>query len=83
MKFIVLFLMAISLLFASVDINNADAKSLTELNGVGPKKSEAIVKYRDANGCFLSIDSLKKVKGIGPKTVAKNRDDIILGKCRE
>ncbi len=33
------------------------------------------------NGCFKSIDELAKVKGIGKKTVEKNRDNLTLGQC--
>jgi competence protein ComEA len=61
---------------ASVNINQADAKLLATLNGVGPQKAAAIVAYRDANGPFHSIDDLAKVKGIGAATVDKNRDKI-------
>ena len=76
-------MMLVGVLFASVDINSADANSLTELKGVGPKKSKSIVAYRDANGCFSSIDALKNVKGIGPKTIEKNRDNMVLGECKK
>jgi competence protein ComEA len=61
---------------ASVNINQADAKLLATLDGVGPQKAAAIVAYRDANGPFHSIDDLAKVKGIGAATVDKNRDKI-------
>jgi competence protein ComEA len=83
MKIIFFLFFIISSVLAIVDINNADAKSFTELKGVGVKKSEEIVEYRDENGCFSSIDSLKKVKGIGPKTVEKNRQMMVLGKCNK
>ncbi|MGA8278876.1 MAG: helix-hairpin-helix domain-containing protein [Rhodanobacteraceae bacterium] len=63
-----------------VDINSADAKSLAEgMQGIGLNKAEAIVAYRNAHGPFKSADELAKVKGIGPKTIAKNRDSIMVG----
>ena len=65
-------------LFA-VNINTADAKSLAdELNGIGAKKAQAIVDYRTEHGDFKTIESLTEVKGIGLKTVEKNRDAIEL-----
>lgn len=61
---------------ATVDINQADAKLLATLDGIGPQKAATIVAYREANGPFRSIDDLAKVKGIGAATVAKNRDKM-------
>jgi len=61
---------------AAVNINQADAKLLATLDGVGPQKAAAIVAYRDANGPFRSVDDLAKVKGIGAATVDKNRSMI-------
>ena len=54
-----------------IDINKADADLLTSLPGVGPKKAADIVKYRDLNGDFGSVEELVNVKGIGKKMVAK------------
>ncbi|MDM8568497.1 helix-hairpin-helix domain-containing protein [Thiotrichales bacterium HSG1] len=59
-----------------IDINTADAVTLEKLWGVGPQKSAAIVEFRDENGMFESIDDLKKVKGIGQKTIDENQDKI-------
>ena len=66
-------------LLAAVNINTADADSLqSELKGVGSQKAEAIIAYREANGSFKSADELANVKGIGLKTVEKNRENILL-----
>ena len=63
-----------------VDINSADAKTLSEgLNGIGISKAEAIVAYRAENGPFASVDDLTQVKGIGEKTVERNRDNMVAG----
>ena len=68
----------------AVNINTADAASLAKnLNGVGLKKAEAIVAYRKKNGSFKTAKDLSKVKGIGNKTVAKNKDYILVGKTRQ
>jgi competence protein ComEA len=82
-KLFILLIMLVGALFASVDMNNADAKAFTALKGVGPKKAEAIILYRKSNGCFSNIDELVKVKGIGKKTLQKNRADLVLGKCKK
>jgi competence protein ComEA len=63
-----------------VNVNTADAATIAEaLNGVGEAKAEAIVAYRQANGPFKSPEQLAEVKGIGLKTVEKNRDLIEVG----
>lgn len=81
MKFILSILLFVSFMFASVDINKANLKELKTLNGVGTKKAEKIVAFRKENGCFKSIDDLMKVKGIGPKTIEKNRKNLMFSEC--
>lgn len=64
----------------SVDINRADAEAIADvLHGVGPTKAARIVEYRERNGFFTSVDELTNVKGIGEKTLERNRDQIRLG----
>ncbi len=64
---------------AGVNINSATAAALAEmLVGVGEKKAEAIVTYREANGPFGSKEELMNVKGIGTVTLEKNRKKISL-----
>lgn len=66
---------------APVDVNSADANTLAEaLNGVGPKIAAAIVSYRKEHGPYKSVDDLLKVKGIGPKILERNKNDILLNK---
>jgi len=65
-------------LFA-VNVNTADAAAIAEeLNGIGVKKAQAIIDYRNQHGDFKTIEALTEVKGIGLKTVEKNRDLIEL-----
>ena len=67
----------------SVNINTADAATIDRvLLNVGPAKAQAIVDYRKANGAFRSPEQLALVKGIGLKTVEKNRDRIVVGGAR-
>lgn len=64
---------------APVNINSASAQEIADaLNGVGEKKAAAIVTYREQNGRFESVEDLTKVRGIGEKTVQRNRSDILL-----
>lgn len=61
---------------AAVNVNTATVEELQKLNGIGVKKAEAIVAYREAHGAFTSAEDLLKVKGIGEGILAKIRDDI-------
>lgn len=62
-----------------VNINTADAKALaTTLKGVGEKKAQAIVDYREQFGAFKAVEELAEVKGIGMATVEDNRRVISL-----
>lgn len=56
-----------------INLNKADLQTLAQLNGVGEKKAEAIIAYREAKGGFKSVDELLSVKGIGEKLLEKNR----------
>jgi len=60
-----------------IDINKADAPTIAkELQGIGLTRAQAIVEYRSKNGAFKSADDLRKVKGIGAKTLELNRANI-------
>ena len=60
-----------------VNINTADVQTLTtELKGVGEKKAQAIIDYRDEHGPFKSATDLTAVKGIGNKLLEDNVDKI-------
>lgn len=61
---------------ANVNINTADAKTLLELKGIGLKRAQTIISYREKNGPFKSVEDLTRVKGIGKKTVEQNHNKI-------
>ena len=62
-----------------VNINKASAEELAaSLKGVGIKKAQAIVSWRDTHGKFKSIEQLAEVKGIGAATVEKNQSKMRL-----
>lgn len=64
-------------LLSMININQADAKTLATLKGIGKIKAEAIVKYREENGSFTSLGDLTKIKGIGSKVLADNESKLI------
>ncbi len=67
-----------SVFAAQVNVNKADAATLSaELVGVGEKKAEAIVAYRETNGPFKSAEDLMNVKGIAEATLKKNAGNIV------
>lgn len=62
-----------------ININTANAEQLAAaLNGIGQKKAEAIVQFREQNGPFKSVEELGQVKGIGEATLAKNKAIIVI-----
>jgi competence protein ComEA len=65
-------------LAGTVNINTADVKTLAkELDGIGAERAKAIIAYREKNGPFKSADDLKKVQGVGPAIVERNRAKIV------
>ena len=61
-----------------INLNTASADELAALKGIGEKKAQAIVDYREKQGKFTSVDQLAEVSGIGPATLDANRDMIIV-----
>ncbi|MBQ6248955.1 MAG: helix-hairpin-helix domain-containing protein [Oscillospiraceae bacterium] len=59
-----------------IDINDADADTLTLLPGIGPVLGQRIVDYRQAHGPFTAPEQLLQVQGIGQKTLEGLRDYI-------
>jgi competence protein ComEA len=64
---------------ARVSINNGSAEELAQaMNGVGLKKAQAIVSYREDYGPFKTVDDLKQVPGMGSSLVERNLSHLTL-----
>lgn len=59
-----------------VDINTAGVEELSTLPGIGEGLAGRIVRYREANGAFESVEALTEVSGIGEKKLEELRDYI-------
>lgn len=60
---------------AAVEVNDADLAQLETIPGLGPVHAKAIIEERKKNGPFKdAADLASRVKGIGPKSVARLQD---------
>lgn len=59
-----------------INLNTADKSKLQELTGIGDKKADQIIAYRQAHGQFKNIEELKEVPGFGDKTFANLKASI-------
>lgn len=61
-----------------VHLNTASREELMTLTGIGEKKADAIIRYRESNGGFQSVDELMQVEGIKEGTYNKIKDSIVI-----
>lgn len=63
----------------TVSINTATVDELAKaMNGVGKKKAQAIVSYREEHGPFKALEDLKQVPGMGDSLVERNLPNLKL-----
>lgn len=62
----------------TININEAAAEELKNLKGIGVVLARRIVEYRTKNGLFISLDDLKRVRGIGNALFEKIKNDITI-----
>ncbi|HUG20602.1 MAG TPA: helix-hairpin-helix domain-containing protein [Planctomycetaceae bacterium] len=53
-----------------LDLNSACVEELVLLPGIGEVRAASIVRYRAEVGPFQTVDELRRIKGIGPKTLS-------------
>ncbi|WP_448162334.1 helix-hairpin-helix domain-containing protein [Bacillus mobilis] len=61
-----------------VQINAASKEQLEKITGIGSRKAESILKYREERGPFQKIEDLLEIDGIGVKSLEKIKDQIII-----
>lgn len=61
---------------ALININTATKEELKSLNGIGDALSQRIIDFREQNGAFSDIESIKNVSGIGEKKFEGIKDYI-------
>ena len=59
-----------------VDVNEADWPELAQLPGVGKTLAQRIVQSRQTQGPFADHEDLRRVRGIGPKTLESIRPHL-------
>ncbi|WP_180758862.1 helix-hairpin-helix domain-containing protein [Enterococcus faecalis] len=57
-----------------INVNTATEAELQTISGIGAKKAQEIIRFRDEQGPFKTVEELKNVPGIGEKTVERLKD---------
>lgn len=60
-----------------IDLNTAGVRELAHVPGLTRRLAQAVVESRQAEGPFLAVDDLLRVRGIGPKRLALARPALV------
>jgi competence protein ComEA len=63
--------------FGQINVNKASAAEIQEVVDLSADEAAAIVKYREANGEFKSVEDVAKVPGLDAKKIADRKDRIL------
>lgn len=66
------------LLGLPLDPNTAAARDLAFVPGLSRRLGEAVVADREERGPFPSVEDLVRVRGIGPKRLARARASLVV-----
>lgn len=62
------------IMIRKINLNTASATELVHsIRGIGIKRAQAIVQYRNTHGMFQSVLDLAKVRGLGKNFVKKHQ----------
>ncbi|UOY94069.1 helix-hairpin-helix domain-containing protein [Ectobacillus sp. JY-23] len=61
-----------------IAINIASKEEIEKIPGIGPKKAESIIRYREEHGPFQTIEDLLEVDGIGEKSLTNIKEQIVV-----
>ncbi|MDI9819675.1 MULTISPECIES: helix-hairpin-helix domain-containing protein [unclassified Legionella] len=62
---------------SKIDLNQATVEILSKsIKGIGKKRAQAIVKYREEHGNFKSLEELSQVKGLGKQFVKSHQEQL-------
>jgi competence protein ComEA len=59
-----------------INVNKAEAADLVAVLGLPGGQASAIVKYREQNGAFKSLEDLLKVPGINPRAIEAKKSRL-------
>ena len=62
-----------------INVNTADVYDLRRLPGIGEKRAQDIIAYREEHGPFQTVDELTNVSGIGPGILENLREYAATG----
>jgi hypothetical protein len=63
----------------TVDVNHASAEDLAAVPGFTRRIAAELVRERTAGGAFTSMETLLRVRGLGPARLARARSHLALG----
>ncbi|MFD0845585.1 helix-hairpin-helix domain-containing protein [Streptococcus saliviloxodontae] len=61
---------------SKINLNKATLADLQTISGIGAKRAQDILDFRESRGGFKSVEDLKNVSGIGDKTLEKLKDEV-------
>lgn len=59
-----------------INLNKATLADLTTISGIGEKRAQDIIAYRDSKGGFSAVEELTNVSGIGEKTLERLKSEV-------